>query len=127
MPISLILSLVTGGASRLVRAVLGCTPCLVALAIAAAFFYGDYRGAHRERVACHAADIAMQLRAKERDASIAEDKARFAESQKKDLQAALAASDEKVSGYEKLLKSGKIGRCALSPDAAERLRYLLHR
>lgn len=112
---------------RLVNFILSCKPCMIALAMLAIYVYADVRATRREVAKCKAADIAMQLRAKERDLSIAEDARKFAEGQLKNLEAAKAASDAEVTRYEGMLKSGKVGRCALSPDAVERLRSILGR
>lgn len=125
IPFGLLLSILGGGLSSLLKTVLSCTPCMIALALAGAFLFGDIHATRRERAACHAADIAIQLKAKERDVAIEKDKREFAEGQLKDLEAAKAASDAKVGEYEKLVEAGKIGRCALSPDAVKRLRDIL--
>lgn len=109
------------GVASIISAIIGCRPCLFALAIAATFIATDI---HRHVVdvkACKANDIAMQLKAAERDAAIQKDAAAFARQQAADIASENVELAKKVSDYEAALKLGGVS-CRLTPDDVKRLR-----
>jgi hypothetical protein len=108
--------------SSLVGALLRCTPCLIALAVGVAWLAGDIHGHRKADAACRAADIAMQLKAAQRDATIAADTARLAQSQADDLSKLNEDLNRKVSDYESSLKNRPGPGCPLSADDLRRLR-----
>ena len=111
--------LISGGLS-LVGTVLRCTPCLVALAIGAAFLYGDIHGHRASDATCAANDVKMQLAAAERDKAAADDAKQFAEQQSASLAAENAALKQKVDDYAKAPHAV----CPLGDDRANRLRNI---
>lgn len=105
-------------------AILRCKPCLIALAIIAAFITGDIRGHRLSDAKCKAADIAMQLKAAQRDASIAADTAKLAKQQADELSKANDDLNRKVTDYETVIaKRGGPG-CPLTGDDVRRLRNI---
>lgn len=103
--------------------IIKCKPCLIAIAILAAYITGDVRGRHIEGQKCKAADIAQQLAATKRDANIAKDEA--------DAQRARAAQlEDEKTGLQKqvddLAKLPKVAAACRLPkatmDALEKIR-----
>jgi septal ring factor EnvC (AmiA/AmiB activator) len=99
-----------------------CKPCLIAMALLAAFVWGDIRATRKERAACKAADLSMQLKAKERDLAIKEDTVKFAQQKVDELTQQTTDLKKKVSDYDKALTDSKAGACPISDDNARRLR-----
>jgi hypothetical protein len=108
--------------SKALDYLLHCTICMVASAIVIAWLAGDIHGHRKEATKCRAADIAMQLAAAKRDASIQADTAKLAQQQADELTKVNANLTRKVSDYEASLKSRPGPGCPLTGDDVRRLR-----
>lgn len=103
--------------------ILRCKPCLIALAIIAAFIFGDVRRHRIETAKCAAADVAMQLKAKQRDADILAAKVQFQDQQLVALEGQSDDLKKRLAEYEGAPKVA----CPLGVDRAGRLRNILTR
>lgn len=81
--------------------ILRCTPCLIALAICGAWIHGDIHGHRKADAKCAAADLAMQLKAAQRDVDAKADAAKFAQAQVDVLSQENAKLNQKVADYAK--------------------------
>jgi hypothetical protein len=104
-----------------VGVILRCKLCLVVIAVCVAFLVGDVRGYRRADAKWRAADVAMQLKAKERDLAILEDQRKFALAQLSELASEDASLKKKLDDYEKSPKTA----CPIGADRAKRLRDIL--
>lgn len=109
-------------AISLVGVVLRCKPCLFVLALLVAYLVGDIRATQRERADCKAADIAMQLRAAQRDAKAQADAAAFAANQVRELSDQVADLNQKVADAKNIPHVA----CPLG-DRADKLRAIAPR
>lgn len=109
--------------SSLIGIVTRCIPCMVVIGLVVAWVAGDIHGHRKSDAACHAADIAIQLKAKERDAAILADTVKFKDQQMTVLQ---SQSDDLKARLDEYEKSPKVA-CPLGVDRAGRLRNILSR
>lgn len=101
--------------------ILRCKPCLVVIALFAVYVATDIHVTNRERGICQAADIAMQLKAVERDKAIAADTIKFQEQQLAALGTESAELKGKLAQYENAPKTA----CPIGADRANRLRDIV--
>lgn len=106
-------------AISIIGIILRCKPCLIALAVVTAFIVGDVRGHRLSDAKCRAADIAMQLKAAQRDATIQADTLKQREQEIKDLAAESSGLKKQRDQYAELAKTGA---CPIGDDRARRLR-----
>jgi hypothetical protein len=109
-------------AGTLGGALLRCKPCLIVVAGIALWIWGDIHGHRKSDATCAANDIAMQLKASQRDAAIQADAAKFAQSEVDDLAKANTELSRKVSEYEAAPHTA----CPLG-DRADKLRAIAPR
>jgi hypothetical protein len=110
--------------SSIIGTILRCKPCLIALAISAAFIAGDIHGRGKERAACRAADIAMQLKAAQRDVAIQNDTIQFKQQQIDDLSKETDDLKRQKDAYDKAASDSKTVSCPIGDDRANRLRNI---
>jgi len=104
--------------------ILRCTVCMIVMAIGIAWVVGDIHGHRNADAKCRAADIAMQLKAAQRDTAIAADTAALAQQQAADLAKVNDDLNRKVADYETVIaKRGGPG-CHLTGDDVRRLRNI---
>lgn len=113
------LPLALSAAVSVVSFILRCKPCLIALAIFAAFVFGTVREHRIATAKCKAADIAMQLKAAQRDAKIAADTIELNKQQIQELATEGEALKKQRDDYAAIAKTGS---CAIGDDRARRLR-----
>lgn len=101
-----------------------CAVCMIALAIGASWLAGDVHGHRKANAACRAADLAMQLNAEKRDASILADTIKFKESQLVTMEGESADLKKRLDAYEADRPNVS---CPLGVDRAGRLRNILAR
>ena len=106
-------------AGAVISFILSCRPCLIALAILAAFIWGDIHGNASRAKKCRADDLAAQLAAVKRDNDAKAETIRFNENQVKDLQGESGRLRAERDEYAHLSKTGS---CAIGDDRARRLR-----
>ena len=110
-----------GGVGQMLGKLISCRPCLIVLAIVAAFLFGFVKGHYQAAQTCRAHDIAMQLAAAKRDATIAADTVKFQQDQLATANAEANILQGKLDDYENAPKL----RCPLGADRARRLRAIL--
>lgn len=82
--------------------IIKCKPCLIAIALLAAYITGDVRGRHIEGQKCKANDIAQQLAATKRDAGIAQSEAEAQRQRAAQLETENAGLQKQVDDLAKL-------------------------
>lgn len=100
-----------------VRYIIGCKPCLAAMAIFVAAFGGYLYGGHVERAACRASELSAKLEAQRLDLQAAKEAAEQAAMARDESAARAAESEQKVAEYAEALKRRPANAaCTLVPD-----------
>lgn len=98
---------------------------IAVIAVAALSFvtYVDRRATYRERAKCQEAALRAELEAARRDQSAAEEQRRRAEETAAELEKAKTDAEQRETVLrEEISKRPASQRCALTPDAARRMR-----
>lgn len=103
-------------ATAAINWLLRCRPCLVALALVAAWTAGDLTGRHKANQRCAAAQLRAELAVKNDDLAKARESEADARARVSALEAERAAQKKETESYVESLKRRADGRC-LATDA----------
>lgn len=108
--------------SAVFGAILRCTVCMIAIAIAAAFIAGDIRGKHKAEGVCQADKLRAELATKNADIENARRAAADATLRASAIQVDVDAANKRADDYAEELKKRPVPSCGLTDADLRRLR-----